>query len=74
MEAVIEAKVGIEPPPELAVELFRPLDIRDRNDDRLELHVDFGDVRLAGRLVTTAFLFEICHGFLLCVHLSQKSL
>ena len=33
-------EVGVEPPPELRVELFRAVDIRDGDDDDLELQVD----------------------------------
>jgi hypothetical protein len=32
--------VGIEPPPEPPIELLRTVDIRDRDDDDFELHVD----------------------------------
>ena len=32
-------EVGVEPPAEAAVELLRPVDVRDRDDDDLELHV-----------------------------------
>ena len=35
--------VGVEPPPELRVELLRAVDIRDGDDDDLELHVDWRD-------------------------------
>src|SRR5438128_1623906 len=43
-EAVIEGKVGVEPPPEAPIELLRAVDIRDGDDDRLELQVDVFDV------------------------------
>ena len=33
-EAVIEGEVGVEPPPEVPVELLRAVDIGDRDDDR----------------------------------------
>jgi hypothetical protein len=36
-EAVIEAKVGVEPPTQALVELLRAIDIRDGDDDRFEL-------------------------------------
>src|ERR1700722_5449558 len=39
--AVIE--VGVEPPPELGVELLRAVNIRDGDDDDLELHVGWRD-------------------------------
>ncbi len=35
--------VGVEPPPELRVELLGAVDIRDGDDDDLELHVDWRD-------------------------------
>jgi hypothetical protein len=38
-ETVIEAKIGVEPPTEPLVELFRAVNIRDGDDDNLELHV-----------------------------------
>ena len=38
-EAVIEGEVGVEPPSEPPVELLRAVDIRDGDDDHLELHV-----------------------------------
>jgi hypothetical protein len=44
-EAVIEREVRIEPPPEAPVELLRAIDIRDGDDDRLELQVDVLDAR-----------------------------
>ena len=45
-EAVIEREVGVEPPPEFRVELLRAVDIRDGDDDDLELQVDFGNARV----------------------------
>src|SRR5205823_10181907 len=39
-EPVIEWKVGVEPPPQTPVELLRPLDVRDGDDDYLELQLD----------------------------------
>jgi hypothetical protein len=39
-EAVIEREVRVEPPPEAPVELLRAIDIRDGDDDHLELQVD----------------------------------
>ena len=41
-EAVVDGEVGVEPPPEAAVELLRAVDVRDGDDDDLELHVDRG--------------------------------
>src|SRR5208337_4592937 len=52
-EAVIEREVGIEPPPELVVELFCAVDIGDGDNNCLESHVDF---RSAGRALTTIFV------------------
>ena len=45
--------VGVEPPPEPPVELLRAVDIRDGDDDHLELRLDSCD---AGRVVTTEFV------------------
>ena len=39
-QVVTAGEVGVEPPPELRVELLRAVDIRDGDDDDLELHVD----------------------------------
>ena len=39
-EAVVEREVGVEPPPEALVERLRAVDVRDRDDDDLELQVD----------------------------------
>ena len=57
-EAVVEAEVGVEPPPEPPVELLRAVDIRDGDDDRLELHIDSRD---ASRVVSTDFIVWIGH-------------
>src|SRR5262249_55891324 len=40
--------VGVLPPAELLVELRHAVDVRDRDDDDLELHVDFPGARAAG--------------------------
>jgi hypothetical protein len=56
--------VGVEAPPKLlAVKLFGAVDIRDGDDDYLELHVHFRGGRLGGRIVTTDF--SGTHGCLL---------
>jgi hypothetical protein len=39
-ELVSFGEVGIEPPAEASVELLGAVDVRDRNDDHLELQVD----------------------------------
>ena len=39
-EAVVDGDVGVEPPAEARVELLRAIDVGDRDDDDLELHVD----------------------------------
>jgi hypothetical protein len=61
-EAVIEAKVGVEPPTEPLVELRRSLGVRDGNDDYLQLHIDCRDARVDG--VVTANWCR-AHGYLL---------
>jgi hypothetical protein len=53
-------EIGVEPPPELRVELLRAVDIRNRDDDYFELHVDSRDTRVSG-VVTTDFILQICH-------------
>jgi len=45
--------VGVEPPSELRVELLGPLDIPNRDDDDLELHVGWSD---AVSIPRTAFV------------------
>jgi hypothetical protein len=45
--------VGVEPPPEAPVELLRAVDIRDGDDDHLELRLDSF---VAARVVTTKFV------------------
>src|SRR5262249_37440280 len=63
-EAVIEAEVGVEPPTEVPIELLRVVDIRDGNDDGLELQVDVLNACVADRVVTTEFIDA--HSCLLC--------
>jgi len=36
----------VQPPPEPPVKLFRAVDVRNGDDDHLQLHVDFRDVRV----------------------------
>src|SRR5580704_18602878 len=52
-EVVTVVIVGVEPPPEPPVELLRAVDIRDGDDDHLELCFDSCD---AGRFATTEFV------------------
>src|ERR1700729_3053636 len=42
-EPVIEREVGVEPPSQLRVEILRAFNVRNRNDDNLELRVYFRD-------------------------------
>src|SRR5262249_26296411 len=64
----------ILPPSEPAVELLRAVDIRDRDDDDLQLHVDRSDLRLAS-VPLIDYIFRSCHLlFLLCILPNQKSL
>jgi hypothetical protein len=44
-EAVVEGEVGVEPPPEVPVERFHSVNIRDGDDGDLELHIDSRDAR-----------------------------
>ena len=55
--------VGVEPPPEPRVELLRAIDIRDGDNYDFELHVDFRNASLAGRVVSLGFISRICHVF-----------
>ena len=45
--AVAPDEVGVEPPTELLIEAFGPIDIRDRQDGDFELHFD--PARFRGR-------------------------
>src|SRR6266404_182944 len=51
---VTMCEVSVEPPPETSVELLCAVDIRDGDDDNLELHIDSRGV---GRVVIR---FELC--------------
>src|SRR4029077_21033509 len=44
-------EVRVEAPPKPRVELLRAVNIRDRDDDYLELHVHFHGIRAAGRFI-----------------------
>jgi ligand-binding sensor domain-containing protein len=44
-----EAEIGVESPPKLRVEIFRAVDIRDRDDNHFELYIDCRDARSACR-------------------------
>src|SRR5215472_1594360 len=44
-ESVVEWEICIQPPPKLCVKRFRAINIRDWNDDHLELHVHFRATR-----------------------------
>src|SRR6202048_1377282 len=50
-ESVVEWEICIEPPPKLCVKRFRAIDIRDWNDDHLELHVHFRGTGAADRFI-----------------------
>src|SRR5579864_5667952 len=50
-ESVVEWEICIEPPPKPCVERFRAINIRDWNDDHLELHVHFRGTCAADRLI-----------------------
>src|SRR4029077_9506923 len=76
-EVFTGGEVGVEPPPEARVELLRAVDIRDGDDDHLELHVASPDACVAGRVVLTGFhLSDLPRSFLLrpnsCVSSSAK--
>ena len=71
-EVVTVVEVGVEPPPELRVELLRAVDIRDGDDDDLELHVDFRDARVRRASLRTSSMHLPC-SFLLRVHVDRMS-
>src|ERR1700730_7465107 len=50
-ESVVEWEIDVEPPPKLCVKRFRAINIRDWNDDHLELHVHFRGTRAADRFI-----------------------
>src|SRR6516164_9230288 len=56
--------VNVEPPSDPFVKLLRALDIRNGDDDDLELHVNSRDARVSCCVVTTDFIGA--HGYLLC--------
>src|SRR5262245_55878411 len=64
-EVFTVVEVSVEAPPELpTVEFFGAIDIRNGDDNYLELHIHFRGDRFAGRVVTTDF--SGAHGSLLC--------
>src|SRR5205085_12389178 len=50
-ESVVEWEICIEPPSKLCVKRLRAINIRDWNDDHLELHVHFRRTRVADRFI-----------------------
>ena len=53
-------EVSVEPPPELRVELLGALNIRYRDDDHLEFHVESRDAGAASRVLPYQFhLFDL---------------
>src|SRR6516165_4308485 len=56
--------VNVEPPSDPFVKLLRTLDIRNGDDDDLELHVNSRDARVSCCIVTTDFIGA--HGYLPC--------
>src|SRR5215470_10443552 len=62
-EVVIVGVVCIEPPSEPGVELLGTINIRDRKDDDLELHIDYRCFSLAARVFDRDWLGT--HGCLL---------
>jgi hypothetical protein len=59
-EIVAGEAVEVEPPSDPLVELLRAVDIRNGDDDDLELHVNSRDARLRG-FVDLDFIGHICH-------------
>src|SRR5580704_9438347 len=52
-ESVVEWEICIEPPPKLRVKRFRAINIRDWNDDHLELHVHSRGTRVPDRVIVS---------------------
>jgi hypothetical protein len=44
-ETIIEGEIGVEPPAQAVVELLGAINIRNRNDNDLELHIEGPHVR-----------------------------
>src|SRR4029077_5316727 len=63
-EVFTAVEIGVEAPPKPRVELLRAVNIRDRDNDYLELHVHFHGTRAAGRFIA-ADCTQSCHFFLL---------
>src|SRR6185436_15362961 len=59
-EVVTGGEVGVEPPPEPPVKFLRAVDIRDGDNDYLELHIDSRYACIFG-VVTTDFILQIIH-------------
>ena len=65
--------VDVEPPSDALVKLLRAVDIRNGDDDDLELHVNSRDARLAGWSLARTPCVGFGMFFLLCVQLSFLS-
>ena len=65
---VVRGEVGVEPPPETPVELLGALDIRDRDDDDLELHVDLPDAPVVLRVLGVAVVLMVASWIVSGVH------
>src|SRR5580704_14214099 len=52
-ESIVEWEICIEPPPKLCVKRFRAINIRDWNDDHLELHVHSRGTRVADPFIVS---------------------
>src|SRR4051812_12805966 len=69
---VTSGEIGVEPPTQSGVELFRAVHIRNRDDDHLKLHVDSRGVRVR-RWLILADCIHTCHFVLLYPSYSQES-
>src|SRR5215471_11997883 len=69
---IASVEIGVEPPPELGVELFGAVYIRNRDDDHLNLHIDSHSTRVSGWFVAVDCL-QSCHLVLLiCLRKSES--
>src|SRR5262245_28841140 len=59
-------------PSELAVEFFCALHIRDRYDDNLQLHVNWGNLRLASVLFVD-YILRSCHPLSSYLYVMQRN-
>src|SRR3954463_2004993 len=65
-------EIAVEPPPKAGVKLFRMVNIRNRDDDHLKIHVDSRGTRVCGWFIV-ADCTQSCHLFLLYMWAKWRS-